>query len=305
VLGNVGGVRKAFGVSLLAAVAVLLGGCGGNPAGVDGNLVNGWGAMPDAKIPVPPAGACYNVQTDNPAAETKWPPPVDCATAHTVETVFVGTFEGAEAERGSAPTAGSPGRRAAYEKCAAEAKTYLGEDWRTGRLDLVLVVPISAHWQADARWYRCDMMEYRDLDDYAVVARSASLKGTLTGDRAVGLSCVAVTEKDGKIDKIAPTPCTSQHNGEFAGIFDMPDGPFPTDAAAVGAARLKGCGTVVAAFAALPNDAQLQNRIGWIASPFSQQEWEQGNRGVRCYAHSADPLTGSIKGAGPGKLPID
>jgi hypothetical protein len=289
----------------LAVVALLLGACS-NPAGVDGNLVNDWKAMPEAVIPTPPAEACYNQTTDDPGSVTKWPAPVDCATTHTVETAYVGTFAGEEAERSSPPSSGSAGRRAAYEKCAAEAKTYLGEDWRTGRLDLFVVLPIALHWQGGARWYRCDLMEYKDLDDYQVVLRTASLKGALAGDRPVGLGCITVTvNASNQIDRMTPAACDSAHNGEFAGVFELPDGPYPTDRTAASKARLDGCGKVVATYAALPSDASLQDRIGWIATPFNEVEWGLGNRGVRCYAHSADPLNRTIKGAGPSALPID
>jgi hypothetical protein len=297
--------RLATTAAAVVLVGGLMAGCG-NPPGVDGNLTNNWKAMPDAAIPTPPAGACYNVTTDDPSTVTKWPAPVDCATTHTVETAHVGTFTGADAERSAPPSSGSEGRRAAYEKCAAEAKTFLGDDWRTGRLDLFVVLPIALHWQGGARWFRCDLMEYKDLDDYQVVLRTTSMKDGLTGDRPVGLSCITVTvTSDNKIDRMTPAACNTQHNGEFAGVFDLPDGPYPTDRAAASKARLDGCGQVVAAFAALPNDANLQDRIGWIATPFSEVEWNLGNRGVRCYAHSADPLNQSVKGAGPSVLPID
>jgi hypothetical protein len=284
---------------------LLLSACG-NPAGVDGNLTNNWKAMPDAVIPTPPSGACYNVTTDDPTSVTKWPAPVDCATTHTVETAYVGTFTGADAQRSAAPSSGSTGRRTAYEKCAEEVKGYLGDDWRTGRLDLFVVLPITLHWQGGARWFRCDLLEYKDLDDYDVVLRTASLKGGLGGDRPVGLSCITVTlTSDNRIDRKTPSACDTQHNGEFAGVFDLPDGPYPTDRAAASKARLDGCGQLVATYAAIPNDANLQDRIGWIAVPFNEFEWGLGNRGVRCFAHSADPLTRSIKGAGPTVLPID
>jgi hypothetical protein len=286
-------------------MALALSACG-PPPGIDGNLVNNWASMPDAVIPVPSAAVCYDVATDDPTSVTKWPAPVDCGLAHTVETAHVGTIEGDDAQAASAPASGSAGRRSAYEKCAAEAKTYLGDDWRTGRLDLVVVFPITLHWQAGARYYRCDLIEYKDLDEYGVVSRTASLKGALTGERSVGLSCMNVTQTAaGRIDKMLPIACGTAHNGEFAGIFDQPDGAYPTDAAAASKARLDGCAKVVAAFAGVPNDRDLQARIGWIALPFSQIEWGLGNRGVRCYANSSDKLTGSIKGAGPGKLPID
>ncbi len=300
------GSRLSTGaLAVVGVVTLLLSACG-NPAGTDGDLTNNWKALPDAKIPTPAAGACYSVATDNPASVTKWPAPVECTASHTVETVYVGQFTGEEASQSSAPSTGSKGRRTAYETCAAEAKTFLGDDWRTGRLELSVVLPIALHWQGGARWFRCDMMEYVDLDDFAVVGRTASLKGGLAGDRPVGLSCITVTTtSNNRIDKMTPTKCDTNHNGEFAGVYDLPDGPYPTDRAAASKARLDGCAPVVAAYAGVPNDADLSFRIGWISSPFTEIEWGLGNRGVRCYAHSADPLNKSIKGIGPAGLPAD
>lgn len=291
--------------AVLAVLALSAAACG-KPAGVDGNLTNGWAALPEAKLPVPVTGACYNVDTDDPASVTRWPEPVDCTTTHTVETVYVGTFEGADAERGSSPGAGSTGRRTAYEKCTVEARTYLGDDWRTGRLGLSLVLPIAQHWQLGARWFRCTVLEYEDLEDYDVVPRTESLKGALGGESEVALSCMAITTtQDNRVDKILPVRCDSGHNGEFAGIFDLPDGPYPGVSDAARKARLDGCGAVVAKFTAVPNDGELLNRIGWVSSPFGEVDWALGNRGTRCYAYTDAPVTSSLKGAGPSKLPVD
>jgi hypothetical protein len=291
-------------VAVLGMATLFLSACG-NPPGTDGNLTNNWKAMPAAAIPTPAASACYNVTTDDPTTVTKWPAPVECATAHTVETVFVGRFTGDEASQASAPSSGSAGRRTAYETCATEAKTYLGEDWRTGRLELSVVLPIALHWQGGARWFRCDMMEYKDLNDYEVVPRTASLKGGLTGDRPVGLGCLAIAVASGnRVGNMVPTACTAPHNGEFAGVYDLPDGPYPSGEAAR-KARLDGCAPVIAGYAGVPNDAELTFRVGWISSPFSEVEWGLGNRGVRCYAHKSTNLTKSIKGAGPAGLPAD
>jgi hypothetical protein len=296
-------------LGITAAALVLVGGllvaCG-NPPGVDGSLTNNWKVMPDAVIPTPAAAACYDITTDDPSSVTKWPEPVDCTAKHTVETAYVGTFSGADGDASSPPSAGSKGRRTAYEKCAEEAKGYLGDDWRAGRLDLFVVLPIALHWQAGARWYRCDLMEYKDLDDYEVVPRTASLKGGLSGDRPVGLGCFTVTvDSSNRVDRMTPITCDRSHTAEFAGVFDLPDTPYPTDAAALSKARLDGCGPVVAAYAGVPNDGDLSYRIGWIAIAFSQIEWELGNRGVRCYGNKAKAFTGSIKGVGPAGLPAD
>jgi hypothetical protein len=297
-------VRARFGgLAALAVTALLAGGCAA-PAGLDGDLTDDWKGLPEARIPVPRTGACYDVPDGAPKGTVQWPEPVDCAAAHTVETVHIGTFEGGDPA--SVPGQGSPERRSAYTDCAGKAKEFLGDDWRTGRLDLVLVLPIQPHWQAGARWYRCDLVEYQDVDDFKVVQRSGSLRDGLTGARPVGLGCVAVTETAQKrVDRLAPTPCETPHNGEFAAVVDLPEGAYPTDPAAAGDQRLRSCAGPVAAFVGVPDDTQLADRIGWVASPFSEIDWGLGNRGVRCYAYSGDPLVGSVRGAGPEKLPPD
>lgn len=295
--------QRATFVSLLAAV-ILLAGCA-RPAGVDGNLTNGWPMPAEPKLPMPAAPACYNVPGEDPESVGKWPAPVDCGTEHTVETAFIGQFTGADAQRTSPPSSGGPERRAAYQECATQAKAYLGDDWRVGRLELFLVLPIELHWEAGARWYRCDLVEYKDLEDFKIVTRAASLKGGLAAGGELRLACTSVTAAGDAIDKVLPAACNATHNGEFAGVFDHADGPYPTDQAARSKANLEGCRGVVATFAAIPNDSNFQYRTGQVASPFSKAAWELGNRGVRCFIWTPKNVSNSLKGAGPGGLPIN
>jgi hypothetical protein len=298
--------RNVLGALALAATAVIvLAGCG-KPAGVDGNLTNGWSMLPAAKIAVPTAPACYASTEDDLSAVTKWPPPVDCTASHNVELIAVGKFSDSDSDGSGPPASGSPGRRAAYEDCAAKAKDYIGADWRTGRLEVTLDVPITTQWEAGARWYRCDVQEYKDLQDYAVVDRTTTLKGGLlsTGDLLLG--CQTITETSAQeIDKILPVTCTSTHNAEFAGVWDAPDGPYPSDATARKTANLNGCRGVVATFAGIPNDSNFTYRTGQVATPFNKASWELGNRGVRCYIWLNKNVTKSLKGAGTAGLPIN
>jgi hypothetical protein len=295
--------RPGSTAAALVLVGGLLAACA-DPPGIDGNLANNWQIMADAAIPTPPAAACYNYTTDDPSSVTKWPAPVDCTTAHTVETAYVGTFTGAEAELSSSPSAGSAARRSAYEKCAEEAKSYLGDDWRIGRLGLFVVLPSAVHWQGGARWYRCDLVEYKDPKDREEVSRTASLKGALTGERPVGLGCFTTTvSASNRVERMTPIGCDRQHTAEFASVFDLPDTPYPTDAAALVKAQQDGCALAVATFAGVPNDADLRYRVGWISFAFGEVEWALGNRGVRCYAYKSAGRTGSMKGIGPAGLP--
>lgn len=295
-------MRRTVIGALLLAVTFTLAGCV-QPDGTDGNLTNGWPLPPDPKLPAPSDGACYQIQTEDPADVAKWPEPVNCDTQHTVETVHLGQYTGADAERSTPPSIGGAEQRKAFEECAAKSKGFLGADWRTGRLGLFLVLPSELHWGAGARWFRCDLVEYKDLEGFAVVSRATSLKGALSATGAVRLLCAEVTNNGNTIDKVLPVPCETAHDGEFAGIYEHPDGPYPLDKAALSKANLDGCRGVVAAYTGVPNDAEIRTRVGQVASPFTKAAWELGNRGVRCYLWSRKPVTGSLKGAGPSALP--
>ena len=229
-----------------------------------------------------------------------------CTEQHNVELAYVGQFTGADAERTTPPAVGSPARRKAYEECAGQAKNYLGDDWRTGRLDLALDIPIALHWEAGARWFRCDIQEFKDLEDFEVVTRTASVKGGLTGNSELRLGCMAIKQAANKdIDTMLPTACGAPHNGEFAGLWDAPDASYPNDANARKNANLAGCRGVVATFANIPNDGNFTYRTGQVATPFNKASWELGNRGVRCYIWLNKSVTNTLKGVGTAGLPIN
>lgn len=299
--------RNVIGVSLLVMTFALTAGLTGcsRPVGVDGSLTNHWALPPEPKVPVPMDHVCYNQQTEDPSEVAKWNAPVPCTEAHTVETVRVGTFAGADAERTTPPLSAGPERRRAYEDCSAYAKTFLGDDWRVGRLDLFLVLPSELNWDAGARWYRCDLMEYGDLKDMPVVTRTATLGGGLAAGSDLRLTCATVSGTGDSVDRVMPAPCGTPHNGEFAGVYDRPDGAYSADPTARSKSNLDGCRPVVAAFTGLANDGDLQYRTGQVASSFSKAAWELGNRGVRCYVWIPRTVSSSIKGAGPGGLPIN
>lgn len=297
--------RKLSGVVALAVAVGALSACA-KPAGVDGNLTNGWPRLPEAKISVPDAGACYSISGGDPSDVTKWPEPVKCDASHNVETMFVGTFTGADGDRTTPPPVGSPGRRKAYEECAEKSKEFLGDDWRIGRVELFLVIPIATHWEAGARWFRCDVVEYKDLEDYDVVVRTTSAKGALAAGGPARLGCLTITTgADKRIDKMLPADCNTVHNGEFAGLFVAPDTAYPADTPTREAQNLNGCRPIVAAYAGIPDDTNFRYRTGQIASGFAKADWELGNRGVRCYIWPGKNVSTSLKGVGPAGLPIN
>ncbi|GAA1549894.1 hypothetical protein GCM10009827_082950 [Dactylosporangium maewongense] len=302
-------MRRA--VVLVVAVATLLSACARpTPAGTDKDLVNGWPMLPAAVLQQPTAPACYALPAGTAsAAVTSWPAPVGCTEPHEVELISVGRFAGADAERATPPNVGSPAMRDAYRRCADDAKTLLGADWRTGRVSLSVDVPKPSLWDAGARWFRCDLQALQDIDRFSVATRTASLRGTLRPDGGeLRIGCVKVTTKAGgaagDIDRIFPASCTTPHEGEFAGLYEPPDGEYPADSEARSNANLAGCRPVVAGFTGVPDDVNFRSRTGLVMWPYDKAAWELGNRGVRCFVWPPKPVTTSLRGAGTKGLPI-
>ncbi|MDT5038079.1 MAG: hypothetical protein QOE03_3264 [Micromonosporaceae bacterium] len=300
-------MRRIRTAVALGFVAVLLvSGCAGaRPPGVDGNLTDGWPTMPDPTLPVPADHACY--APSDPSSRTyQLPAPVGCDTRHTLETIHIGMITGDDAAGDLPPPAGGPAQQREYGDCANVARDFVGDDWRTGRIGLDVVLPTAAQWDADARWYRCDLVEFTDLDSYEVAERTASLRGALAGARPLALTCFAVTTKADAVDTMGAVDCGTGHNGEFAGVWEAPPGGYPADDAQREKTELAGCRSVVASFAGVPNDDKLRYRVGQITFGFGKGDWDLGNRGVRCYIWmDGKNLTRSLKGAGTGALPIN
>lgn len=293
--------RTAVAVAALCAVFAL-GGCGKLPPGVDGDLTNGWPAMPQPKIVVPVAGACYAMLSSGVSAGDDTT--TSCTTAHDLETVYVGTFTGADAARSTAPAKGSPALVTAYADCRKNATAYLGDDFELGMLELSMVLPTAPAWTGGARWYRCDIIRYRDMQ-FDTVGGEGSVKDGLRGNRPLALTCVNVTD-DGKnaITDEQAVSCSTPHNAEVAGLFTAPDVPWPADQTARDNTASKGCEGVAAKY--LGQSGQVNNPVlGWAWDGFTQERWEMGDRTIRCLlvgikngTANSVKFTGSVKGIG-------
>lgn len=284
---------------LAVLVATLaLAGCGGLPPGVDGNLTNNWSAMPLPKVAVPVAGVCYPGRYVH-----VWVgdfTTVDCANMHQVETVFVGTFTGADAQRSAAPATDSPALPAVYTQCQKGADDYLGGDWHTADVWLGLVVPSNAAWQAGARWFRCDMIHRSDPFATSIVDHG-SLRGDLAGARSAAYGCLSTTEdKDRTITAAKPVDCAMPHQAEFAGVYTAPDVPYPSDGTTRDTMLERGCQGVVATFLGLQNVSQwTSSAVGWWGLGWDQDQWKLGDRGTQCFAYAytkSGKFVGSVKG---------
>ncbi|SCL62467.1 Septum formation [Micromonospora citrea] len=288
--------------TLLAAVttAVLLAGCAGS-AGLDGDLVDDWAAMPAPGPFTPAAGVCQTADFADVVTLAAYAP-VDCAAPHRIETVHVGAFP---AGRTTPPAGGSAELRGAFADCDARATGHVGDDWRAGRLRLAVALPSGAGWAAGSRWYRCDLAEVSTVEAAAtVVTRSGSLRDALRGPSPLRLGCQRTRADGGAVRALLPVDCATRHDAEFVGVWRAPDRPYPTRAADW-APLYAGCRSVLGRYVGVPDDADLRFRSGVVVRPPGAGRWRVGDRGVRCYLWLDDrTVTGSLRGAGPAALPV-
>ena len=295
---------RRFGavVAVVAAVAVLSGCTGGLPSGVDGDLTNGWPAMPAPKVAVPTVGVCY----DKAATNGVWCGDFvtqDCLRPHAVETVFVGNFTGPDADRSNPPSIGGQARAAAYAQCRKGAVDYLGDDYHLGMLRLTLVMSSPAAWAGGARWYRCDITRFTDALADTVDLGGGSVKDGPRGAHTMALTCYNDTAQDNQSVQEHAITCDQPHNAELAGMFTAPDISWPSDEKAREDLAFKGCEPVVAGYLGFAGGHDNSTYLGYAISFFDEGQWTLGDRTIRCSViglKNDSPnnvrFTGSVKG---------
>jgi hypothetical protein len=275
------------------AVLTLFGGTACGVSAGDGNLSDDWAVMSDATVRVPEAGKCYTVSSRGRDAYTpSWFRPVSCTDQHTAETFHVGQLpESVSAQ----PKFGDRDYWAAFDVCETQSKTFLGGDWHAARLYLTMFVPTTQQWDAGARWFACQLMETESVVDSIAVPRNVSLQNALTGAAAVAHRCTNVTGLTEKSwGDMTAVDCAQPHDAEYAGSFKVPGTTAPT-----GDKRdttFDECWNVVARYLGGTVDGMRMGYIPWGMHP---QDWQRGDRWVRCFAWSSEKKTrGSAKGLG-------
>ncbi|MEU5907416.1 septum formation family protein [Micromonospora sp. NPDC047527] len=284
-----------------AAVAMVLAGCGA-PAGVDRDLTDDWPSPVAAQQFVPTAGVCHH--SSQQVGFLSGYNPMDCGESHRVETMHVGTLTGPGADRATPPLPGSVGMRAAQDACETEVSKAVGADRRTGRLTLTVVLPSAPAWAGGARWYRCDVAEIASIDDTAVDLRTGSLRGALTGAAPLAYRCFNPKLVKDEVEEMVPVSCTAKHHAEFVGIWQAPDISY-TEFNRATKRTHRACQSLTAKYAKVPDNSQLDFRVGSIYYQPYEEEWKNGNRGVQCFLWISDrDLTRSMKNAGTKGLPV-
>jgi Septum formation len=300
-------MRRAVGVAVLGGLlAAMLAGCG-NPAGVDGDLVDDWKAQSEATSFVPESGVCHLSLPDEERliSRTQYNP-LDCGTEHHYETVYVGELTGTAKDASGPPEAGSEGARKAFQECNTKVNEYVGADWRGGRLDLYVYYPAKTAWEGGSRWFRCDVAEIESLDSTEIKRRSGNLKDVLKAAAPIAFGCFRAVLAGGgqEISAMNAVACGQAHGAEYAGVWTAPETSYADFEKNTQRAH-DGCRGVVAKWAKVPNDGNIKFRTGTIIYFPTEDEWNNGDRGVQCFLWISDQnLRRSMKGAGPGALRI-
>jgi hypothetical protein len=296
-------VRRVL-AGIAAALLALTAGCVSRPYGIDGNLTDDWPLPARAASFRPAATGCFDEL--QPTAPLAGYAPFDCRERHVAEAYFVGDLTGAAAEPEAyrpAKDRAAPAQIAAATECGRRATPFLGDQWRTGQVRLQPVLPAAAAWAAGARWFRCDAAQV-DVGTDRVVSRTGSLRGSLSGAGPLALRCFNPEVRGAQVRGMTAVDCPRRHYAEFAGLWTAPDIAFGkltgNDAMAAG------CRSAIAAFAGVPDDGDLRYRVGWLGFAPTRAEWDLGVRSVQCFLWLENKaMTGSYRGAGPAKLPIN
>ena len=271
--------------------ALLLAGCGSLPYGIDGNVGDDWPAMPTATPFKPGAGGCFDKM--EPTAPLKEYAPFDCKERHVSEAFHVGDVPGDNA---------AAALKTAGKECSKQADAFTGGEWRSGSLRLQPVLPSTEGWKAGARWFRCDLAQVEPGTD-RVVSRGGTLRGALTGAAPVALKCFNPSVRGTDVREMAAVACDKDHHAEFTGLWQAPN--IDLDELDSDERMAAGCRASIAGYTGVPDDNNMQFRVGWLAFAPSRGEWAAGIRSVQCFLWLADDaMTASYRGAGTAKLPI-
>jgi hypothetical protein len=281
-------------LAVLACAALLLTGCARLPAGVDGRLTDDWAPLPAGQQFRPAAATCHAEMRDTATVETY--APVPCSGKHAGETYYVGELAGSVATAGAAAA-----RPWVFAECSRRATAFAGADWRTGWLVVQTVLPGKDGWAGGARWFRCDLGELSPASGDLILRQGSLRRAMITQDQ-LALRCFNPVVSGPEVSAMRPAACAGRHTAEFAGLWIAPAGDY----AKLTTARIeKGCDSVIADFAAIPDDADLTSRTGWLGFPSSETSWLLGDRSVQCFLWlNGEKMTGSYRRAGTGKLKI-
>jgi hypothetical protein len=227
-------------------------------------------------------GDCVDLGTDA-AAELPYAPYgtgllSDCAEAHTHEVYFTATLS-------DAPDAPFPDdlNVRLFDVCFVEFAVLMGFPVSDSTLDVLLYLPDAEEWTAGERYHACVVHQrgtnvtYRQLTGSAADDPDSFIWHTTTGScyDVVDLQLLPVSDA---------VDCAEEHGFELIGEAALApdDADYPGGEAID---RLAGdtCDALLAEYAVQPLE-DLPVLTFPLPTPFSEGEWDTGQRTVRCIA---------------------
>jgi hypothetical protein len=139
-----------------------------------------------------------------------------------------------------------------------------------------------------------------------LVPRSGTLKGALSGDRVLAVTCGLAASGE-RIGEISYVDCSATHNMEFAGVYSLSAGNVPDDEESLEQTVLLGCHKIVSGY--LDWSSRQLDESSELGVTYWGPLWEDvhlGDRTFQCYAAVGDgwKLTASVKDLGGSPVPL-
>ena len=264
-----------------------------------------WFSRPEKIATSAPAGtpavnSCWDVDEATARAAFPWKgSAVDCTASHTVEVYYIGQAD-ADLIRQDHKAKGDDKTIAdnlMYAQvriaCGDFASVQLGGNWHSGR------VAVVANWVDPARdgFFGCALAQVADPAGKHFVARTASLKGALSGSGADSLAAGCV---DANGTYVA---CDQVHLSEYVGWYTITPANAPFDAKGLQAAVTKGCGDLVGKYLGQPPGPVRSDVTTAYVGPTTATDWLGSDQTYACYARAATNVRASIRNLGTRPLP--
>ncbi|MCH8899639.1 MAG: septum formation family protein [Acidobacteria bacterium] len=230
-------------------------------------------------------GDCVDLGVDA-AAELPYAPYgtgllMDCAEPHTHEVYFTATLSGGS----DAPFPDDLNDRL-FDVCFVEFAEVMGFSSSNSTLNVLLYLPDAEEWAAGERYHACVVYQSGTDASYSeLVGAVADDPGTYTWQVSAG-SCYDVDNPQ-LLAVSTPVDCVEEHSIEMIGEAVLaPDDAIYPGTEAIDRDADEACDALLADYAVQPLE-DLPVLTFPLPTPFSEGEWDTGQRTVRCFAFAS------------------
>ncbi|MCH7844429.1 MAG: septum formation family protein [Acidobacteria bacterium] len=230
-------------------------------------------------------GDCVDLGADA-AAELPYAPYgtgllLECAEPHTHEVYFTATLSGGS----DAPFPDDLNDRL-FDVCFVEFAEVMGFSSSNSTLNVLLYLPDAEEWAAGERYHACVVYQSGTDASYSeLVGAVADDPGTYTWQVSAG-SCYDVDNPQ-LLAVSTPVDCVEEHSIEMIGEAVLaPDDAIYPGTEAIDRDADEACDALLAEYAVQPLE-NLPVLTFPLPTPFSEGEWDTGQRTVRCFAFAS------------------